>query len=178
MKCCLIILFALFSIFLHAQDPDILAVTMVDSPKSIEQFVVKISFAKKNKTNFQFPVKYSIGGDSNPIADIILELEKKTNQQFAPFMCRYVSVHHDIIDTDTITYKNWRELVIVDSLESLFCLTKGDFRLRARYNKRNPDGKFDAPNFIVSSPWAYFYVSDEEVILRRYYRKETSKSVY
>ena len=155
--------------FLFAQDPDIMNVSIKSSLATYQDCIISIRLSKKDHSAFLFPSKFLIGDDNNVGRDLFIIVEKKREGKFVEYMCKYASAHTDFGDDYSIKYKKYTTLILQDSLESIYCMDSGQYRIKVSYNKRRPDGILELPNIILSSKWKYFYVGSKEIILNRYW---------
>lgn len=165
----------LMSVCSFAQSPDLLVVYAKKIMSGITDCVVEINISRKDKSNFFFPSRQTVTMPFNPSGNLILFIEKQSGKRFRHYRCKWASVHQDAWKGDTVIYETYQQLKIVDSLESIKCLSQGKYRLKVAYNERNPDGSIERPNYILSSNWLYFYVVPKEIILNRFYYGESKK---
>ena len=143
----------------------------MDTLHDVSDCVIKIKLSKKDNSLFKFPTKYIVSNETDMTSDLMIMVQKMVNNKFKNYLCEWASAHHDNFMSDTITYKSYKEMKITDSLDGLYCLTRGRFRLKVLYNNRRSGGVIDFPKYVLSSDWVYFYVKTKEIMLNRYYRK-------
>jgi len=177
MRCFLLLPLLLICILIQAQIPDNINILINDTVHDISDCVVTIKLSKKNNGFFQFPSKYMITDEIFLGSDLVVRIEKKVGDKYVNYECDWATVHHDNFIGDSIKYKYYKRLKIIDSLTCLSCLTRGLFRIKVLYNKRDTDGTIDFQKFVSSSNWSYFYVDSTEIILNRFYYEESKQKV-
>lgn len=129
--------------------------------------MLNIEFSRKDKSNFLFPQKYTIGDDVHDTDLMIVLQRREKNRKYVTFYCNQ-SAPGAPAQGNPITYEQHERLLIIDSLKGLFCIEKGNYRLKVGYNKRRADGQIEAPNIILSSNWIKFSVTSDRIITNPY----------
>lgn len=152
-----------------SQTPNKIQIDIKDTLRGVSDCILKIKISKANKKFFLFPRDYIVGDDRRN-ADIMIRLEKLENDKFTYYSCKESPIPLPTTPEE-LTLQKYRNLIIIDSLNDINCLTRGNYRIQVWFNNRGTHGGIYGPSIESYSNWKEFYVDSNKIITPLFRKK-------
>lgn len=167
----IVVLFVHLALITRAQNPTSITLSIPKVVSNVKDGVVTVIISRRDSNSFIFPKHARLGNQADLKADLVFVLERKKNSTYSQYVCNIPMGEDMNWEKEPLEYENVRELQFVDSLKSLKCLRAGRYRLKLKYNVRDPDGSIQLPNFVLESKWVYFEVDRKMIYMAETWRK-------